>query len=48
MNQQNNKEQPTQNKEEKHIDCQKDTCMIIKSETKAVIQDVISGFRTRG
>lgn len=46
--QQNNKEQPTQNKEEKHIDCQKDTCMIIKSATKAVIQDVISGFRTRG
>ena len=41
-----NKKQQTENKEE-YIDCSKDTCMIKKSPTKAVVQNIVSGFRIR-
>ncbi len=45
--QKDNKKQHIENKE-KYIDCSQDTCTIIQSATKAVIQEAISGFRTRG
>ena len=41
-----NKKQQTENKEE-YIDCSKDTCMIKKSPTKAVVQNIVNGFRIR-